>query len=81
MSTCPPPSPDCACPAAALHWVIGLLESWLRQASDEVRDQLAEFAYGPEAALDRVEELIELIGLTATRLRLALPSTTPGQDR
>lgn len=71
----------CHCPANKLHWVIGLLEAWLRQASDEVLDELAEFAYGPNPDLGRVEELIELIGRTAAQLRPTLPCYGPREDR
>jgi hypothetical protein len=39
--------PRCHCPARTHHWVIDLLLAWLRQASDAVRDELAEFAYAP----------------------------------
>jgi hypothetical protein len=72
---------SCHCPATKLHWVIDLLESWLRQASDEVTGELAEFAYGPDPDPGRVEDLIELIGRTAARLRPTMPSCEPREDR
>ena len=56
MSTSITAPPRCHCPARALHGVISLLQAWLRQASDEVRDELAEFAYGPDPDLDRVDD-------------------------
>ncbi len=68
MST-PTPWVGCHCPAAKLHWVIGLLEAWLRQASDEVTGELAEFAYGPDPDQRRVDELIELIRRLTAELR------------
>lgn len=73
----------CPCPARELHGVIGLLESWLPQASDEVLDELAEFAFGPDPGpyQRRVEKLIELIGLTAARLRPASGHRDPRELR
>ncbi len=71
------PRPDCQCPARTGHWVIGLLEAWLRQASDAVLDELAEFAYGPDPDLSRVDELIELIRRIAAELRPAPSHPAP----
>jgi hypothetical protein len=71
----------CRCPARTLHGVIGLLQAWLRQASDQVRDELAEFAYGPEPEPDRVDELIELVGRVAAALRPDPPYGQPREDQ
>lgn len=68
----------CHCPARTHHGVIDLVHAWLRQASDEVRDELTEFAYGPDPELDRVDELIDLLGRLATALR---PDPPYGQPR
>jgi hypothetical protein len=71
----------CHCPARTHHGVIDLAHAWLRQASDEVRDELAEFAYGPDPQLDRVDELIELVGRVAAALRPAPPYGQPREDQ
>lgn len=71
----------CHCPARTHHGVIDLLLAWLHQASDTVRDELNEFAYGPDPELDRVNELIELIEHLAAALRPALPYSQPREDQ
>lgn len=71
----------CHCPARTHHGVISLLQAWLHQASDEVRDELAEFAYGPDPELDRIDELIELVGRVAAALRPAPPYGQPREDQ
>jgi len=71
----------CHCPARTHHGVIDLLQAWLRQASDTVRDELNEFAYGPDPELDRVNELIELIGHLAAVLRPTPPYGQPQEDQ
>lgn len=75
------PRLGCHCPARTGHWVIGLLEAWLRQASDGVLDELAEFAYGPEPDLGRVDELIELIRRLTAELRPAPSHPAPREHQ
>jgi hypothetical protein len=71
----------CHCPARTHHWVIDLLLAWLHQSSGIIRDELAEFAYGPDPEFDRVDELIELLGCLAAALRPAPPYGQPRQDQ
>lgn len=81
MSTSTTAPLRCYCPANTHHGMISLLQAWLRQASNEVRDELAEFAYGPDPDPDRVDEFIELIGRVAAALRPDPPYGPPREDQ
>jgi hypothetical protein len=59
-------------PAEDLRWAVSLVEDWLLHASPETLDELADFAYGPAGrGHDHIRWIVELLGETAARLRLA----------
>jgi hypothetical protein len=58
---------------------LGLVEDWLRHASEETLDELADFAYGQPAhrAHPHLRWIIGLLGEAAARLRPAPPPAAP----
>jgi hypothetical protein len=71
-------------PTVAVHtddaedivWLLNTLEDWLRHASDDTRDELAEFT-GRRTGIELTRLLNEL-GHQAVRLRRALNKAQPG---